>query len=148
MQPEWAAGRAAGYADIGAVLPTRDGRRCGNAIVVSIAETEGGIPVFATIITDAGNTMKLSAAELEELFWPPVWKRAPGPLFRVRYMTSFGIPHVYCRLFQAPAPGLTFAGCGNFTLGKEDWAAFRYAARGVEFLMDSERSEVDLENGS
>lgn len=37
-------------------------------------------------------------------------------IFRVRYMTTDVIPHVYCRLFASERPGTTFAALGNLTM--------------------------------
>lgn len=74
--PPWASGRAHGdYTALGAVLPTRDGRNCGNATVVSSAM---GSAVHRTwsLMTDAGNEMNLTLAEIEAWFWPPEWIRA------------------------------------------------------------------------
>jgi hypothetical protein len=78
--PDWAAGRSDGtYLEVGAVLPTRDGHKCGNACVMEL-ETSGSITV-AAVQTDAGNHLTLNKAELEELFYPPEWisKRVSPP---------------------------------------------------------------------
>lgn len=69
--PEWAVRRATGdYFEQCAALPTRDGRRTGNATVISV---DNGV---ALVRTDAGNEMRLTQNELEELFWPPVFVQA------------------------------------------------------------------------
>lgn len=68
MLPEWAIDRCNGdYMRLGAVLPTRDGRRTGNATVIDIDMSRE----LATCITDVGNIMRLNRDELKELFWPP-----------------------------------------------------------------------------
>ena len=75
--PPWAVAFATGdYLQVGAVLPTRDGRRCGNARVLSVnGET-------ANVRTDAGNAMTLNHTELAELFHPPryICKPEKNPL--------------------------------------------------------------------
>jgi len=70
--PTWAVAFASGdYLQAGAVLPTRDGRRCGNALVLSVnGET-------ANVRTDAGNRMTLNHTELAELFHPPRYISKP-----------------------------------------------------------------------
>lgn len=72
LLPPWASGMAHGeYLVVGAMLPTRDGRRIGNAVVVSIEwET-----FLCHIKTDAGTDVTLTEQELEEQFWPPTWVR-------------------------------------------------------------------------
>lgn len=69
--PEWAIGHAKGYMDEGALLPTRDGRRMGNAIVAKMETRDYG-PV-AKVVTDAGNVCHMTERELEECFFPPKW---------------------------------------------------------------------------
>ena len=75
--PPWAIDRARGKPVLGAQLPTRDGRRCGNAHIVDIAEPgEGewsmGQPVYH-LLTDAGSEMRMTFSEMREQFYPPVW---------------------------------------------------------------------------
>lgn len=73
LLPPWASGMAHGdYLMVGAMLPTRDGRRMGNAVVVS-AEWKG--VSIAHIKTDAGTDVTLTERELTEQFWPPTWVR-------------------------------------------------------------------------
>ena len=67
--PEWAAGLAKGELVMGAQLPTKDGRRIGNAHIVDIDETPYGD--MYTVLTDAGNYLALGGAEVGELFFPP-----------------------------------------------------------------------------
>jgi hypothetical protein len=70
LLPPWASGMAHGnYLAVGAMLPTRDGRRMGNAIV------EGVDAVAVSIMTDAGTKVRMTAIELAEQFWPPTWIR-------------------------------------------------------------------------
>lgn len=71
-KPSWAIGPAEGYTCLGASLPTRDGRRCGNAVVCA----DNGDGTYK-VVTDAGNILKLTAAELEELFHKPEWCQYP-----------------------------------------------------------------------
>lgn len=72
--PEWAVGVCKGDYVLGAQLPTRDGRRCGNAHIIHIvpAPWDESVSVH-TVLTDAGTTMKLTRNELEELFHSPMW---------------------------------------------------------------------------
>lgn len=67
--PPWAIARAREPFTVGASLPTRDGRRTGNAVIVSIR----GTPELRVVevVTDAGNMMVLSTAEVGELFHQP-----------------------------------------------------------------------------
>lgn len=67
--PEWATRHSNGYADINSALPTKDGRRTGNAVIVGHMMRHG-IRV-AQIVTDAGNILYLTPGEVEELFYPP-----------------------------------------------------------------------------
>jgi hypothetical protein len=72
--PEWAIKRSDGTLEMGSQLPTRDGRRCGNAHIIDILRKTA--PQFEdafTVLTDAGTRMVCTAAEIEELFHPPQW---------------------------------------------------------------------------
>lgn len=75
--PDWAIGRAGGMYLIGAQLPTRDGRRMGNAhIVDTLVPPEDSVLAGRQqyrILTDAGTELVLTAQELEECFHPPEW---------------------------------------------------------------------------
>jgi len=73
LRPSWAKDLADGYMCLGAALPTRDGRRTGNATLVSV-NPDG----TAKVLTDAGNRMVLTHNELEELFYEPVWTMDPN----------------------------------------------------------------------
>lgn len=69
--PEWASVRAKGdYTLFGAALPTRDGRRTGNAVCCGAVTSLNSEATFL-VITDAGNTLRLMVTEMEELFYPP-----------------------------------------------------------------------------
>lgn len=76
-KPHWASGPANGMYVLGAVLPTRDGRRTGNAKIMAISGVDyaDGTPSKTSYLvkTDAGNTTWYSAGELEQLFYPPEW---------------------------------------------------------------------------
>jgi len=72
--PDWAMTSCNGGYVLGAQLPTRDGRRCGNAHIIHIEPARWDETVLIhTVLTDAGNTMKLTLNELGELFYPPMW---------------------------------------------------------------------------
>jgi hypothetical protein len=68
--PEWAIGRTEGRYVLGAQLPTRDGRRCGNAHIIDIAG-DNRSPFLC--LTDAGTELRLTASEVRELFHDPKW---------------------------------------------------------------------------
>ncbi len=63
-------------------------------------------------------------------------------IFRVRYMTTETVPHVYCNVYAAPAPNLTFASLGLLTMDKTEFAAFRRAFK-AEFLDDLRPDEPE-----
>lgn len=71
--PSWAERRSAGeYMDLGAQLPTRDGRLIGNAFVNGLRTIpERGL--VADIVTDAGAKLSLTLDELSEYYHPPVY---------------------------------------------------------------------------
>lgn len=74
--PPWAARPVSGgctYLELGAILPTRDGRRIGNATVVTSWHGDGA---KSRVVTDAGNVATLTVGELREFFWPPVYIRS------------------------------------------------------------------------
>lgn len=67
--PHWAIGISS-TPIVGSQLCTRDGRRMGNAVIVSSEDdNDWGRPMF-TCVTDVGTTMKLTALEIEECFHP------------------------------------------------------------------------------
>lgn len=69
--PHWAIKRAAGL-EAGAQLPTRDGRKTGNAHIVDIRPApRGRMGLEYLILTDAGNSFIMSEAELHAQFYPP-----------------------------------------------------------------------------
>lgn len=101
--PEWAISRARGQLVEGAQLPTRDGRRMGNAHILKIVPGIAGVPSLNyLILTDAGNTMVMSENELEAQFYPPeyvgevkailrkFWRHEEFPVDL--YMAEQGIP--------------------------------------------------------
>lgn len=71
--PDWAEAKANGnYRHIHCALPTRDGRRTGNAVNAGTyknATDQHG--TIYNVITDAGNIIHCSENEMEELFYPP-----------------------------------------------------------------------------
>jgi hypothetical protein len=71
--PEWAERRSDGnYMEAGAQLATRDGRRCGNAYVDRI-EAHSALGQVAVVITDMGNSFRMTLSELEGAFYPPAY---------------------------------------------------------------------------
>jgi hypothetical protein len=75
LLPHWAIGTTNGELVLGAQLPTRDGRRCGNAHIVDITpptDWSQGSCIY-TVLTDAGTQLKLTAAEIVRLYYQPRW---------------------------------------------------------------------------
>ena len=69
--PEWAEARSDGnYMELGAQLATRDGRKTGNAYVDRV-EHHDSLGQLAVVVTDMGNTFRMTIRELEEAFYPP-----------------------------------------------------------------------------
>lgn len=75
LLPEWAIRKATPKVyEVGASLPTRDGRRMGNAHIVAIKESKFDTSrPYYEILTDAGNVCVMNSSEINELFWPPRW---------------------------------------------------------------------------
>lgn len=73
--PDWASGVANGdYTKPNASLPTRDGRKTGNAVMVGLSDKQWpNAPITYVIATDAGNILRVNLNELRELFHPPVY---------------------------------------------------------------------------
>jgi hypothetical protein len=70
--PHWAVRLASGYPEVGAALPTRDGRVIGNATVLQIRDNTD-LGTVVRIRTDAGNEALLTEEELRALFYEPKW---------------------------------------------------------------------------
>ncbi len=71
--PPWAGRAATGaYLEVGAILPTRDGRKIGNAVVIAAWHGDGS---KGRILTDAGSVLLLSLGELREFFHEPIFVR-------------------------------------------------------------------------
>jgi hypothetical protein len=72
--PKWAICRARGVLMLGAQLPTRDGRRNGNAHIVGSKQgCLGTGQIIYSVLTDAGSEMAMTAEEIAECFYPPEW---------------------------------------------------------------------------
>ncbi len=71
LLPPWVARKAEEgcFLEYLAQMPTKDGRRCGNGIVVGV-DVEKDTTVYV-IRTESGNTIKASYHEAMELFHPP-----------------------------------------------------------------------------
>ena len=77
--PHWAARRSDGdYMIMGTQLCTRDGRRTGNAMVMSVV-ADAHLGALALCKTDAGNTLNITEGEAKEMFHKPtlILKRHP-----------------------------------------------------------------------
>lgn len=70
--PHWANGHSGGQYLVGAQLPTRDGRRTGNAHIIESNLDSNGCEIF-TCITDAGNQIEMTERELITQFHEPTW---------------------------------------------------------------------------
>jgi hypothetical protein len=77
--PHWAERRADGW-EVKASLPTRDGRRTGNGVITAfesktyhVATPQQVTVELAVVVTDAGHIIRCTEAELEELFYTPMW---------------------------------------------------------------------------
>lgn len=71
--PDWADKRSDGeYMEVGAQLATKDGRYCGNAFVNKLRNHDE-LGQVADVITDAGNKTRMTLAELESAFYPPIY---------------------------------------------------------------------------
>lgn len=71
--PPWAVRLAQhGILEVGAQLPTKDGRRTGNGTIVmaSSSKLETGRQYYS-VLTDAGSSMILNSSEVFEMFHPP-----------------------------------------------------------------------------
>lgn len=73
LKPDWAVACARGQYVLGAQLPTRDGRKMGNAHIIYVHEGSENIQATFSILTDAGTEVRLTAGEVDELFHPPTW---------------------------------------------------------------------------
>lgn len=71
--PEWAEMKAHGnYKHIRAALPTRDGRKTGNAVNAGVHRNPDHLlPTVYYVVTDAGNIIRATENEMKELFHPP-----------------------------------------------------------------------------
>ena len=69
--PEWAEKRSEGnYMEPGAQLATRDGRRTGNAYVDRL-ESHKELGMLAVVVTDMGNSFRMTQRELVYQYYPP-----------------------------------------------------------------------------
>lgn len=67
--PTWASHRSSDL-QLGSQLCTRDGRRCGNAVVAAVWINSHGARIY-DVITDVGNVLHAEACEVNEMFHPP-----------------------------------------------------------------------------
>ena len=71
--PEWAKAKAEGdYTLPNAALPTRDGRRTGNAVTIGLSDRQWkDCDTTYMVITDAGNILRVTENEMKFYFHPP-----------------------------------------------------------------------------
>lgn len=90
--PKWATGYANDWFQQGAQLCTKDGRKVGNGVVLSVFEYEDDSKAVF-YISDIGNHLILNEKELQELFYPP------------KYLMSVATHPGYLRRFDKEARG-------------------------------------------
>lgn len=61
-------------------------------------------------------------------------------VFKVRYISQSGRPHVHCRLFVASQSNMTHAYCGDFTVAQDEFEPLQQAMSGVAFQEDNPSS--------
>ena len=90
--PEWAKAKAEGdYTLPNAALPTRDGRRTGNAVLVGLSDRQWENALITyLVVTDAGNILRLNINELKELFYPPEYVMTELLLSHIQALQSEG----------------------------------------------------------
>ncbi len=86
LPPDWAIGTT-NEIQPGAQLCTRDGRRTGNAVVTGPLQLSIHGTFFWPVITDAGNVMRLTTSEIDELFYPPKWLMDIGTAPGMRHIS-------------------------------------------------------------
>jgi len=74
--PHWADAKLDGDWVVNAQLPTKDGRKMGNAIILSTEEVvwDDKPVTLYTILTDFGTQCRLTVSELNWFFHPPQWR--------------------------------------------------------------------------
>jgi len=72
--PHWADKHLGGDIELYAQLATRDGRRFGNGLVVEVHDEDELLDPQYVVLTDFGNEIKLSAKQLEDSFYPPIYR--------------------------------------------------------------------------
>lgn len=74
MMPSWAIRKSNGDYEMGTQLPTKDGRKIGNAHIINIGPAFWNDQVLIyTCLTDAGTELRFVREELIELFHVPAW---------------------------------------------------------------------------
>ena len=73
--PHWAVDVYKGSLVPGTQLSTQDGRRFGNAVVVSVEEVSSLFKswLVASLVTDIGNKIELTTEQVEAYFHEPKW---------------------------------------------------------------------------
>lgn len=75
LLPSWALRHAKpGMLELGAQLPTKDGRRHGNGHIIEIKPgVLGSGRLYYTVLTDAGQRIVMNSTEIYSGFYPPRW---------------------------------------------------------------------------
>lgn len=114
LLPEWATRHSNGaYMEAGAQLRTRDGRRMGNAYVDRI-EGHASTGELAVVITDMGSRSRMTAAELEELFYPPSYVMRVDEARQRRVRTDTPCPDGFAIVPLTPTKAMVTAGGASF----------------------------------
>lgn len=90
--PDWADAKLDGEWVQYAQLQTKDGRRMGNAVIISGEEVvwDGRPVALFTILTDFGTKCRLIESELAWLFHPPQWRmKESRVLRRISHMEGY-----------------------------------------------------------
>ena len=73
LLPHWAIAKNDNSLVLGASLPTRDGRRTGNAHIIEIKQSDHGDYLLYVVLTDAGSTVNFTEQELRGQYFDSEW---------------------------------------------------------------------------
>lgn len=54
-------------------------------------------------------------------------------IFKIAFLSAPGVPHVYCQLYVADRPEMTWACCGKFTMRTAEFDDFQTACPDLQF---------------
>lgn len=73
LLPHWVYAKADGVFQRNAALPTKDGRKIGNAFLARFEPGHQEDDEYALVVSDAGNITRMTNRELETHFHPPIF---------------------------------------------------------------------------